>query len=237
MAGVQLSFAAQLDGRDARDALGRFRTREITNAEIKSVNRRLATELRGYAVEELQKSIVRRGVSTGRLVRATAAEGNIYQAGNIFSTASWGVGVASFLDQSQAKYWRTIEDGSAAIWRHPFVGMKIWPWANLTGKVGQSGRLAWGGTIRRLPESGFKNLYQAGPPWGAADGKFRGIRPYWGQRAQNWVVRGKKLRELGYGPLVVSKEIAPHHYYEKAYEQMSSEITRTYTGLVNRLEL
>lgn len=55
----------------------------------------------------------RPGDSTGRLQEVTSMPGNRV----VFKTV-WRVGIPKFLNESQAKYWRLIEQGSAGLYAH-----------------------------------------------------------------------------------------------------------------------
>jgi len=96
----------------------------------------------------------RKAVSTGRLLRVTADPKNRYA-----SAFRLGVGVPHYLDTSQAKYWRTIEEGSAQAWKkRPFTSLE------LTGIFGAT-LSGWGA---KGPRGGPKFTL----PGGATGGKF-----------------------------------------------------------------
>lgn len=75
----------------------------------------LAQDLAELAVEKLRASYARPRVSRGALERALLDPRN-----RRVKSTYWGVGDIAFLDRSDAKYWRTIEQGT----RH-FVGRRI----------------------------------------------------------------------------------------------------------------
>ena len=96
----------------------------------------------------------RPAVSTGRLFRVTADPKNRYA-----SAFRIGVGLPHFLDTSQAKYWRTIEEGSARAWKkRSFTSLE------LTGIFGAT-LAGWGA---KGPRGGPKFTL----PGGARGGKF-----------------------------------------------------------------
>lgn len=108
--------------KSTRDAHGRF-----TSAQ------RLQRTRNRHAAEIVQASVVRlisermeptrRPASTGRLLEATANPANAQ-----YDTWSLGVGIPSYLNRSPVvKYWRTFEEGSAAVWKHPFTGTQLYP--------------------------------------------------------------------------------------------------------------
>src|SRR3954471_18716880 len=122
--------------------------------ELAAENRRIATVTQAFVVRHIERGYRRPGVSTGRLARVTANPKNTYA-----TAFQIGVGKPSYLDASQAKYWRTIEEGSAATWKkRSFLTL------DLLGVFGAtlSGRLAG-------PEFTL--------PGRSAGGKFRPIRP------------------------------------------------------------
>ena len=132
----------------------------------------------------------RPSVSTGRLMRATADKQNIQS-----TPFRIRVGIPSFLDHSQAKYWRTIESGSASAWKkRPFTSLEL---------VGY-----FGGTLSRW---GIKGPHGGKPftlPGGATGGKFipvLGENPTFGRR---------KIPLRPFSPL---HEIEPMHAYEWAF--------------------
>ena len=87
-----------------------------------AINREIANELQAAVVANIQAGIRRPAASTNRLVSVTAAEQN--------ATATFDkirVGNEAFLNDSVAKYWRTIEEGSAETWRRPFIGTQLYP--------------------------------------------------------------------------------------------------------------
>lgn len=126
---LNLSFAAKGSGRtripagsplrpgDTRRPGGQFATAE----QLTGVNRQIAQELQASVVANIQARILRPGASTNRLVRATAAKSNITVSGDRI-----GVGNEKWLN-SRALYWRTIEEGSAAVWKRPFIGTQLYP--------------------------------------------------------------------------------------------------------------
>ena len=144
-----------------RDARGMFTERDAHS--IIAMFDRLAQEAQANVVSNIESSVTRRKVSTGRLARVTADPKNRYA-----DQFGFGVGVVDFLDKSMAKYWRSFEEGPAKAWadtpggRGSMVGMQL--------------RGRFGGTI-----SGWSETRTPGPqpqpladkPWGAAGGKLR----------------------------------------------------------------
>lgn len=86
-------------------------------------NQELADDVQAQVVANIRATIAARGraaASTNRLVKVTASPQN--QKATIGRVQ---VGIPSFLERSEAKYWRTIEEGSAETWARPFVGTPL----------------------------------------------------------------------------------------------------------------
>lgn len=85
----------------------------------------MGTELQLMVVDAYRESVRRPDVATGRLAEATLDEQNFFSTPEGFT-----VGVPSFLNRSQAKYWRQIEHGTAihvgreiyGVWGRRFSG-------------------------------------------------------------------------------------------------------------------
>lgn len=90
------------------------------SSSYKDIMQQQAQEFQGDVVAVMQRSYKRPRASTGRLATVTSQPGN-----RLIAASTWKVGIPSHLNQSQSKYWRTIEQGSAAVWRKPFIGTKI----------------------------------------------------------------------------------------------------------------
>lgn len=108
--------------RAQRDIKGRFLP--SMQRHVAATNRQLAVELADSMAEHLQESLVRDKASTGRLRAALLDPRN--RSADQFG---FGVGNVDFLDNSQAKYWRAIEQGTTH-----FVGKRITGvWGELGG--------------------------------------------------------------------------------------------------------
>lgn len=157
--------------------------------ELAAENRRIATVTQAYVVRYMTQNYRRPGVATGRLARVTAMPENVYATAFVI-----GVGNPSHLDKSEAKYWRTIEEGSAATWKkRSFLSL------DLLG--------VFGATI---------NGRHAGPrytlPGQATGGKFRPVRP-------NPETGEARFGRVMLRPFHPRHEIAPLGAYVKAAEQ------------------
>lgn len=117
------SLRVQLKLEPVRDR-GRFTSRGLS--EVYKARRDAATRLQADVVKRINAEIRsggRASASTGRLRAATADRRNV-----AFDTGYEGalyVGIPDWLDRSEARYWRTFEQGSAATWRRPFVGTPL----------------------------------------------------------------------------------------------------------------
>lgn len=105
--------------------------------QLREANRRMAREQQAEVIDNMKGSIIRRSVSSGRLLRVTSSPENIE-----WSDFHYGVGREDFLDKSIAKYWRQIEEG-------------------YSGHVGREITGFWGGSITRITAT---RVY-AGRPW------------------------------------------------------------------------
>lgn len=94
---------------------------------LQRANEDMAETLALLIAEELEKSLVRGKHSTGRLERATLHERN-----RIVTPKGAWVGNPQFLDQSEAKYWRQIEEGYEGHVGRRIVG--LWNTRGMSGK-------------------------------------------------------------------------------------------------------
>lgn len=133
--GTLFASAGMKGGSLGRDARGRYTTFQN---ELYHINLKLALELQAMMVEKLEATRVpeRKGVASGRLAAALSAREN-----RDVTNAGFGVGKVSWLDRSQAKYWRAIEVGTSQ-----FVG-NVLP----VGLWGSTLSGAYGGTSRFGP--------------------------------------------------------------------------------------
>ena len=119
-----VSFRApQIPRTSFRNEAGQFTS--TGNSAQYAANRRLAEVLRADLGEEIEAHVAAgryAGYSSGRLAKASAAPENATV--ELFRV---GIGNPRWLDRSQAKYWRTFESGSAAVWKRPFIGTPLHP--------------------------------------------------------------------------------------------------------------
>lgn len=148
------SFAFFLDEKDlgntVRGELGRFISAEV--GVLRDRNKTYAQNIQHDVLVGIKDGIRRKNVTTGRLLRATANSKNIF-----FAHTGLGVGNEEFMRTSVAKYWRTIELGSAETWEKR--GFRTLELQGLWG-----GQL--GGWYGRLPNG----------PWVSGVGKETGRR-------------------------------------------------------------
>lgn len=179
-----------------RDVRGRYLSAQEALARE---NESMAHQIQRLVIANIAAHIKRPAVSTDRLLNVTADRANISPIKG--RSAGWkeglAVGVVSHLDNSVAKYWRTIEEGSETAWKkRSFVGMPL------------PGR--FGGSVTGLTTTKWGSRALAGPeftdPGRGTGGKF--------------VPFGKKTRKqlLGGGKVITVKhEIEPQHAYLAAW--------------------
>ncbi len=189
--GAVTGFMQVKKGKSAgRNAQGQFTSYQ---QQAKDEHTRDAKTLQELVVAMQKARIKRPKVSTGRLSRVTDDSRN-----RVVNVDGFYVGIESHLAKSDAKYWRTIEFGSAEVWKRPFVGMPL---------LG-----TWGASISGWGENRWGTVPHAGPTYThagkASGGKFR---PF-GKRA------AKKMAATGKIP-TVGQEIAPMHAYRDAWRE------------------
>ena len=112
--------------------------------ELAAENKRIAVVTQEFVVRHITSRYRRPLVSSGRLARVTAMPQNAYA-----SAYNIGVGKPTHLDKSIAKYWRTIEEGSAATWKkRSFLSL------NLLGVFGATASGGLAGPKFTLPGQG-----------------------------------------------------------------------------------
>ena len=167
-------------------------------------NREMARELQDAVADFARDSYVRPGASTGRLEKALRSSENAYVSSSATASVSWGVGNARWLDRSEAKYLRQIEEGTDV-----HVGHLIYPRLNMN-KVQESARRAWA-----LPNgaSWYTNRWghQPYPPLVGGEvgggGKVRAISTYWGKQFV------KRYGRKGYRPIEIKQRIEAHDFF------------------------
>lgn len=182
-----------------RDPKGLFTT---FGSEVYTANERLALKLQDLVAQSLRHSLVRPRTSTGMLERALLDKGN-----RIVTNAGFGVGIPAYLDDSAAKYWEQIDQGS-------------------TVHLGQKMRGLWGDTISyrgpdyvRGDHTSQREIEGDATPFGAGTGQ--GFRPFGKDAAQ------RALRKAGYEGKalhrytgVIAKAIEPHEYFKEGWEAL-----------------
>lgn len=185
-----------------RDLAGRFTSGQ---GAVLDAHETLAKKVQELAAENLRTSLLRPSVSTGRLEEAILDPRDI-----IADRFQWGVGNIAWLAQSPAKYWRTQEQGSLAVWKHPFSGTIL--------------RGTWGGSISGFYSNRWGEVARGGAPIPVGKGgKFIPL----GLRGEQAVFRpNAKGHKEAFGKLgnglgsIVTKEIAPKDYFKKAFEEL-----------------
>lgn len=184
-----------------RNALGQFST-DQSSAE--QVFHELGIELQRLMVKKLNETIVRPGVSTGRLARALMDPRN-----RTFTRPGQGrfamaVGNEEFLDNSEAKYWRAVEQGTSH-----FVGRLI--------------RGVWGDKISgEMPGGAYGPYPRAVEPFSRFGASTGGrLRPMGAKYAY------AALRGAGYSATdarngragIIQRPIMPHRYMDLAWRE------------------
>jgi hypothetical protein len=185
-----------------RDLAGRFTTAQ---GAVADAHEALAKKVQAAAADNLRANILRPAVSTGRLEEAIRDPQDI-----IFDRFQWGVGRIAWLAASPAKYWRTQEEGSLAVWKHPFAGTVL--------------RGTWGGSISGFYANRWGTVARGGRPIPVGSGgKFIPL----GTKGQQAVLRpnakghARVLAKVGSGlGSVVHTEIAPKEFFTKAFADL-----------------
>lgn len=214
-----LRFQTNETRRPAGPKGGQFKSvflAKLAEVNFLEQNERMAKELQAEAVKTLKKGTLRPKVQTGRLARATAAPENRYA-----DKLTWGVGLPDWLDQSEAKYWRTIDEGSATVWKHKFAG--TFYYVNKSKAFGRS-----------LGGYG-DNFSLAGPKYERAGAGVGGIlRPMVRAHAEE-IIANNGVAPRWLGKVYITKEIAPQDYYNKAFAQQGG-IRRSLRVYVNKID-
>lgn len=163
---------------------------------VADANAKLAVELAESTAAAAQGSLVRPGVSSGRLAAALLHRDNRRS-----SAIGYGVGRPEFLDKSQARYWRQIDQGFA-------------------GHLNREIRGVFGSSL----EGGGPNSR------GVAGPAFTGIGAE-GQRGGRLLPKGYSLLRRGIGKErstrgVIQVPIAPHQYFRRGWDSFDAK-TRT----------
>ncbi len=91
-----------------RDAQGRFAK---FNQELRNVLEAEARQYQNEVADYIRTHKIRTEDSTGRLENATRSAGN-----RQVRATHWRTGIPGYLNKSEAKYWRLIEQGSAGLY-------------------------------------------------------------------------------------------------------------------------
>lgn len=139
-----------------RDVRGRYIGRESKDV-MRTEFMNLAYRGQAEVLTRMTSRYKRPATVTQRLQRATGDRRN-----RVYNEQGFGVGVERWLDRSEAKYWRTIEEGTLKAWGRPFAGTE------LRGK--------FGGAYLGFRESSWGRRPTGGAPWGASPGFFMPYR-------------------------------------------------------------
>lgn len=214
-----------------RGANGRFLP-EVQH-RFANANRVLAEQLQEEIAERLEDVRVqsRRGVSSGRLREAILSPKNVVAAPGGMQFG-FGVMNTEWLDQSQAKYWRSIEVGT-----HHFVGKEIrgvWG-GSLTGEYG--GQSPFGPyPIAGPPFTMFGankagRLYPGGASKGTDARREARRSAYARMRAGGATAKGARDARNGGTKGIIQRPIQPERYAIGAWEEfgMKAKIEKAFT--------
>lgn len=101
-------MAGEIRFRFPRDVNGRFLK---LNQEVRTILENEAKEYQEQVADYIHHNKLRTSDSTGRLENVTRSPGN-----RDVKATHWRVGIPSFLNRSEAKYWRLIEQGSEGLY-------------------------------------------------------------------------------------------------------------------------
>lgn len=169
---------------------------------LERANAQMAHELQQFVLEEMQRGLQRPAVSTGRLAQAIADPRNIK-----VQRYRFGVGIPRWLDRSQAKYWRQIDEGYAGHIGQPLIG--IWG-GTLTGQW----RTSAGGNRYAVPGPAYT---QHGEGTG---GKFRPMGRTSQARSAATRMTGESRKSLA---AMITQPITAEHYHRDAWRKFNGK--------------
>lgn len=106
-----------------RNERGHFTTAQ---GQLFAASRENMVLMQGEVLARIRNNTLRKAVSTGRLLRVTADPKNVVAVRTAEDQFTVGLGNVDFLNSSIAKYWRTIEEGSAATWtKRSFLSLPL----------------------------------------------------------------------------------------------------------------
>jgi hypothetical protein len=217
---ISVQFTAQSDLRKSR---GLYSSVQKHLAEYNRLQRNLIhNEIVNHTKQGIQRG-GRASVSTGRLVNALRNPKQVQSApGGI--AQGFSIGDADLLDASEAKYWRAIEYGSAAVWGAKFLGYMV-------DKDGVPLYGFWGAGKNGFYTNRWGKVLRAGRPY-SRYGANRGgkLLPY-GQDARK-ALRNPKTGKAPKRPKR-RKHIAPKGSFDYAWDKYGSEVLAK--GLVNEI--
>lgn len=196
-----------------RNLLGEYHTMQ---REMHQVNRAGAFAIQNAVIKDTYSRLDRPNTQTGRLERALSDPRHVGQLPG-FSGFQHGFTVFNpeILDRSQAKYWRAIEFGSAAVFGAKWRGRMV-------DKDGIPLFGSWGGTVKGFYTNRWGTVARAGAPftrYGAnSSGKLRPLPQKVREAMINSDPTQRRLRKPPKAPYR-SKHIEPKHAMERAFER------------------
>lgn len=189
-----------------------------SNGKFEEAHRQLARQTQEQVVKALKAGIKRKSTSSKRLERVTDSPENITA-----SAQGWGVGADDFLNKSEAKYWRTVDEGSLGVWSRPFKGMVFYV----------ARKEAWGAQIVH----GKNRSYAVGGFMAAMSGRTtEKLNAISTSRAMEIIDRrGSMPRWMG--RMFITREIAPEDYYDKGFAAMGKSMAerRVFSNVLDRI--
>lgn len=201
MAVLRVQVDGFLNGRPVkvRNVAGRFAYTGGAGSQsgFADRNRQLALAAQQSIIDELKGNLERPAVSSGRLVKVTGERENVS-----WDRTGFAVGNEGFLDGSLAKYWRTIDEGTAH-WKKPFVGSFWYVYRPA----------AFGGSLAGLRAGG--PFTRAGASSG---GKFNPISRIKGRAIEEAALEGDRGAQA-FGRVYIKRDIQPKHYYREGFRK------------------
>lgn len=198
-----------------------FAIGDRTSETVAEQHEELARKVQIEVVKTLKAGYLRKRTSSGRLERVTASPDNL-----VANALQWGVGREKFLKKSDARYWRTIDEGSAHVWKKPFKGRFFYVSRNQ----------AWGGEILH----GQTRSFAVGEFMKSAKGRTtEKMRPFKRGTAREIIEEAGKTPSW-MGRLYITKEIAPEDYYNRGFARVGGGraelrvLTNTFDKIFNQ---
>jgi hypothetical protein len=186
--------------------------------EARIANKRLAANLQKTVARALRQGLVRPRVSSGLLERVTLDSRNA-----IADQEGFGVGVIDFLDNSEAKYWLQIEEGSDVHLGQRLVGV----WATRTKTLGLSG----------LASERFSGSAPRGQVTAFGEGTGQAFFAMGARQARQMLARQKIPSNQRRISGEIKKPMPKEAYYKRGWQEFDpiTQIEREYNDIFRRV--